>query len=124
MLNINSMNTVPPQVPTPIESKKETAIVQNPVQNPPKKSGLLDKFETSIRNAADVRDTVKVPRTIFKGYLSIMTGSTLISLAMLTKIKNPKLSNFFNVVSAGLMIFGTYSFTRPYLFKNQKENKP
>jgi len=87
------------------------------------KNGLLDKFETSIRNSADLNDTVKVPRTIFKGYLAIMTGSTLISVAMLAQNKCKKISNALNILSAGLMIFGTYSFVRPYLLKNKEEKK-
>lgn len=86
-----------------------------------KRNGFLDKFETGIRNSADLNDTVKVPRTIFKGYLSIMTGTSLITLAMVAKNTHKKLSNVLNVVANGLMIFGTYSFVKPYLLKTPKE---
>ena len=83
----------------------------------------MDKFETSIRNSADLKDTVVVPRTIFKGYLSIMTGTSLLTIAMIAKNTHKKLSTALNVVANGLMIFGTYSFTRPYIFNDSKKRK-
>ena len=119
MQNVINPNIFPPQASPLLEAKKETNVVQNPA----KKAGLLDKFETSIRNSADVNDTIKVPRTIFKGYLSIMTGTTLITLAMLAKNKYKNLSNSLSILSAGLMLFGTYSFVRPYLLKTPKDSK-
>jgi len=110
-----------PATPTTISNDKNPP---ESVQAKVKKEGLLDKFETNIRNSADMNDTVKVPRTIFKGYLSIMTGSTMIALAMLAQKSFKKISNALNLLSAGFMIFGTYSFVRPYLLKNKEEKKP
>ena len=112
-------NTIFPQISgypsLPVE--KKVALSQT------KKTGLLDKFETNIRNSADLNDTVKVPRTIFKGYLAIMTGTSLMTLAMVAKNTHKKMSNVLSVVANGLMIFGTYSFVRPYIMRDSKEDK-
>lgn len=79
---------------------------------------FLDKFETGIRNSADMNDTLQVPRTIFKGYLAFMVGTGLASVAMIAKNKFPKLSVALNLSSILLATYGTYSFVRPYLIKN------
>lgn len=84
---------------------------------------LLDNFETSIVNSADLNDTIQVPRTIFKGYLSFTIGTALIPIAMIAKNKHPKTSNLLNILAACFTVWGTYSFVRPYIIKNQKENE-
>ena len=40
----------------------------------------LDKIHEKTKNSADMTDTIVVPRTIFKGYLGIMTGTTIVTL--------------------------------------------
>lgn len=45
-----------------------------------KKESFLEKFHTKTKNSADMTDTIVVPRTIFKGYLGIMVGTTLVTL--------------------------------------------
>ena len=53
---------------------------------------FLDRIHENTRNSADMTDTIVVPRTIFKGYLGIMAGTTLVTLAGITnKTKFPKL---------------------------------
>jgi hypothetical protein len=52
---------------------------------------FLDVFTTSAKNSADLNDTVEVPRTIFKGYLSFMAGTTLGAIAPFAKGKMPLL---------------------------------
>ncbi len=47
----------------------------------PQKQSFLDKLHTYTKNSADMNDTIIVPRTIFKGYLGVMIGTTLVTLA-------------------------------------------
>jgi len=86
-------------------------------QTHPKERSFLDKFETEIINSADLNDTIKVPRTIFKGYLSFMAGTALMTVAAIAKEKHPKFSNSLNISAAALVIYGTYSFVKPYIIK-------
>lgn len=90
-------------------------------KNNDSKNTFLDKFETSIRNSADLNDTIQVPRTIFKGYLSFCAGSALMPVASMIKNNFPKTSNALNIINAGLIIYGTYSFVRPYLITQKKD---
>lgn len=80
---------------------------------------FLDKFQTNIKNSADMTDTLVVPRTIFKGYLGIMTGTTLVTLAgLVNKEKHQKM--FKGTMAAGLLasLYGTWAFVRPYIIKD------
>ena len=84
-----------------------------------KKETFLEKFHTSTKNSADMTDTILVPRTIFKGYLGIMTGTTLVTLGgLVNKTKHPKL--FKGTMAAGLLtsLYGTYAFVRPFIIKD------
>lgn len=83
------------------------------------KTTFLDKFHTRTRNSADMTDTIVVPRTIFKGYLGIMTGTTLITLGGLTQ-KKPKLNKA--LMASGLLtsLYGTWAFVRPFIIKYAK----
>lgn len=94
----------------------------NVAQKSDTKKGMLDKFETSIRNSADLNDTIKVPRTIFKGYLAFMVSTTLVTLAGFMNKKFKKTSMALNIASAGIALWGTYSFVRPYLLRAPREN--
>lgn len=83
------------------------------------KNSILDKFNTNIKNSADMTDTLVVPRTIFKGYLGIMTGTTLVTLGgLINKSKHPKL--FKGTMATGLLasLYGTWAFVRPYIIKD------
>jgi len=86
------------------------------VQNVQKKTSLLDKFETKQKNAADMNDCVAVPRTIFKGYLGIMFGTSLATIA--GNLKSSKIKTGLNIVAIGLSALGTWCFARPYVLKN------
>lgn len=84
-----------------------------------KKESFLDKFHTYTKNSADMTDTIVVARTIFKGYLGIMTGTTLVTLGgLVNKAKHPKL--FKGTMAAGLLasLYGTYAFVRPFIIKD------
>ena len=87
-----------------------------------KKGGsFLDKIHDYTRNSADMNDTIVVPRTIFKGYLGIMAGTTLVTLAgLVNKAKHPKV--FKVTMASGLLtsMYGTWAFVRPFILKDKK----
>ena len=84
-----------------------------------KKDSILNKFQTGIKNSADMNDTIVVPRTIFKGYLAFTASTALGALASFSnKVSKPKMSGFFSAAAALSALWGTYSFVRPYLFAN------
>ncbi len=81
----------------------------------------LDKIHEKTRNSADMTDTIVVPRTIFKGYLGIMTGTTLVTLGgLVNRQKHPKI--FKSTMAAGLLtsLYGTWAFVRPFIIKDAK----
>ncbi len=88
-----------------------------------KHNSLLDKFETGMRNSADMNDTLQVPRTIFKGYLAFMVSTTMVTLASFINAKHQKIKNGINISSALLALYGTYSFVRPYIIKSDENKK-
>ena len=83
---------------------------------PPAKKKFTDKFQTNLRNSADMSDCISVPRTIFKGFLGIMFGTTLASIAGLTK--NKTLKTTLMLTGAALSTYGTWAFARPYVLKD------
>lgn len=85
----------------------------------PKNQGLLDRIHENTKNSSDLTDTIVVPRTIFKGYLGIMTGTTLVTLGgLVNRVKSPKL--FKGTMAAGLLasMYGTWAFVRPFVIKD------
>ena len=88
-------------------------------QNDTKKTDFLSQFHEKARNQADMTDTVVVPRTIFKGYLGFMAGTTLTSIGALLK-KHQKTSTAFNIAGLLTCLYGTYSFVRPFIIKDTK----
>lgn len=86
-----------------------------------KKNGFLDNLHSHVKNSADMTDTILVSRTIFKGYLGIMTGTTLVTLGgLVNKEKHPKL--FKGTMATGLLtsLYGTWAFVRPFIIKDTK----
>lgn len=86
-----------------------------------KRKSWLDRIHENTRNSADMTDTIVVSRTIFKGYLGIMTGTTLVTLGgLVNKAKHPKL--FKGTMAAGLLtsLYGTWAFVRPFVIKDAK----
>lgn len=83
------------------------------------KESWLDNIHEKTRNSADMTDTIVVPRTIFKGYLGIMTGTTIMTLGGLLN-KHPKTSK--TLTAAGLLtsLYGTWAFVRPFIVKDAK----
>jgi hypothetical protein len=80
---------------------------------------FLEKFHEKAKNSADMTDTILVPRTIFKGYLGIMSGTTLVTIgALLGKFKT--LSKTLSISGLLASMYGTYAFVRPYIIKDAK----
>ena len=80
------------------------------------KKKFTDNFQTKLKNSADMSDCISVPRTIFKGYLGIMFGTTLASIVGLTK--NKTLKTTLMLTGAALSTYGTWAFARPYVLKD------
>lgn len=83
------------------------------------KQTFLDKFHTKTKNSADMTDTIVVPRTIFKGYLGIMTGTTMVTLGGLAN-KKPKLNKALMISGLLTSLYGTWAFVRPFIIKDAK----
>jgi hypothetical protein len=99
-----------------IESIKFSAYDTNTKKN---KKDFLSQFHEKTRNSADMTDTIVVPRTIFKGYLGIMTGTTLVTLGSLVT-KHAKLSKTLSIAGLLTSLYGTYAFVRPFIIKDAK----
>lgn len=82
-----------------------------------KKTGILDKIHQYTKNTSDMTDTIVVPRTIFKGYLGIMTGTTLITAGIAVQ-NHIKLSRFFSLAGLIASFYGTWAFVRPFVIKD------
>lgn len=95
----------------------ETKVPVN--ENSKSKNDYLAMFYDKARNSADLTDAILVPRTIFKGYLGIMSGTTLVTLGALSS-KYPKLSKFLSISGLLTSLYGTWSFVRPYILKGSK----
>ena len=96
-------------------SFKQSAPQAQPAQ---KRQSFLDKFHTAAKNSADMTDTIVVPRTIFKGYLGIMTGTTLLTVGGLLAQKMAKISKVLSIAGLATSLYGTYAFVRPFIIKD------
>lgn len=100
-------------------SFKQTSSPDNTEKNlKNKKEKFLEKFYTAAKNSADMTDTIVVPRTIFKGYLGIMTGTTLITIGSLLSQKMKKTSLTLSLAGLITSLYGTYAFVRPFIIKD------
>lgn len=138
MIKVNNFNTLAtkftsaPEVPiektsapASIPDQKPDSIVKSgnaKIDQPVQKNGLIDRFETKMINSADLNDTVKVPRTIFKGYLAFFAGTALTTIAAIAKNKHKKIANTLNIASALILTYGTFSFVRPYIIKGANKD--
>lgn len=87
-------------------------------QQKSKKADFLEKFHSSVKNSADMTDTIVVPRTIFKGYLGIMAGTTLLTAGGLLGSKMAKTSKVLSLGGLLTSLYGTYAFVRPFIIKD------
>ena len=99
--------------------KKINNIITFNANNDKKQNSILNKFYNNVKNSADLTDAIIVPRTIFKGYLGIMTGTTLVTLGGLLN-KHHKISKVLTASGLLTSLYGTFAFVRPYIVKDVK----
>ncbi len=83
-----------------------------------KQKSFLDKIHEHTKNSSDMTDTIVVPRTIFKGYLGIMAGTTLATIGGLITSKMPKAGKTLSIAGLLASLYGTYAFVRPFIIKD------
>lgn len=83
-----------------------------------KKNSFLDKIHERTRNSSDMTDTIVVPRTIFKGYLGIMTGTTMATIGSFITGKLPKTGKTLGIAGLLTSLYGTWAFVRPFVLKD------
>ena len=120
--NLANSSNAQPQLPQTQQMPAVNAEQQNQQK---KKIDLLKGFETKVKNSCDMNDTIQVPRTIFKGYLSFMIGTSLAAINGLIKVgengANKKLKTGLSIASTLISLFGTWSFVRPYVIKDSQK---
>lgn len=81
---------------------------------PPKKREFIDVLSDAVRNPRDVNDCVAVPRGIFKAYLFIMGGFSLLGIsgALPQKMKNTKMT--LNILGNILNFISAIYFAKPF----------
>ncbi|MBR1976983.1 hypothetical protein IKA15_01745 [bacterium] len=82
---------------------------------------LLSNIDKYVKNSADMNDTITVPRTIFKGYLGVMAGTSLMTLGGLMKNPQNGFAKFLKIAGTVASLYGTYAFVRPFLIKDKQE---
>src|SRR5574344_2334876 len=102
-------------------SSYQTSFQKQKSEKKEQKHDLINKFQTGIKNSADMNDTVVVPRTIFKGYMAFTASTSLGALAAALK-KFTKISTVLTTLSVISGLWGTYSFVRPYLVTDKISN--
>ena len=94
--------------------------IQPPQQHTPKqkKREFIDIIADSVRNPRDINDCVAVPRGIFKAYILLMAGS---SMMMISSALPKKMTNFkmiLNIASAVLSGLSAVFFAKPFAVKD------
>ncbi len=108
-------------------NRPQTSIKREPknnsIQKQEHKQDILDIFSEKVVNKNDIEDMVKVPRSIFKGYLCFTTGTAI--NAITSYMKKSKLTNALQIIGGLISIYGTFNFVKPFLIRNteQKQNK-
>lgn len=83
----------------------------------PQKREFIDVIADNVRNPRDVNDCVAVPRGIFKAYIYLMAGSSLISIANFLPQKLQKAKAPLNILGATLGIISAVYFAKPFAIK-------
>ncbi len=82
------------------------------------KEKFTDKFSTKIKNSADLNDCVAVPRSVFKGYLAFMLGTSALTLGTFIPQSSKKIKTTVMIAGNLVNLYGIWSFVRPYIIKN------
>jgi len=111
---IKYMNMVNPNSNKPANPQKAQTS-----QYPPT---MFDKIMEKVVNKRDLQDTVTVPRSIFKGYLGIMMGTTILTIGSFIP-KLPKTSNLLKIAGLVISAIGTFDFVKMFLVRKKEENE-
>lgn len=84
------------------------------------KKDILDIFSEKVVNKNDINDMVKVPRTIFKGYLCFTAGTVINAISGKFN-KSTVVGEALSIAGSLLTIFGTYNFVKPFLIRDEQE---
>ena len=82
-----------------------------------KKREFIDIIADNVRNPRDVQDCVAVPRGIFKAYIYLMAGSSLMLTAAALPQKWKAAKTIFNISSAILSGVSAVYFAKPFALK-------
>ncbi len=84
---------------------------------PKQKREFIDVIADKVKNPRDVEDCVKVPRGIFKAYILLMSGSSLMMISSaLPKTMKP-VKAVLNIGSAVLSAASAVFFAKPFAIK-------
>lgn len=83
-----------------------------------KKHEFIDILTENVRNPHDVNDCVAVPRGIFKAYLYLMGGSSVLMLANLIPAKLKKTKTAANMAGILLNFISAVYFAKPFAVKD------
>ena len=83
----------------------------------PQKREFIDVLTENVRNPRDVQDCVAVPRGIFKAYLYLMAGSSVLMLANLIPQKAKVARTATNIVGIVLNFLSAIYFAKPFALK-------
>lgn len=92
--------------------------MKNLTTEEPKKEKKFTDFFQRIKNPADMQDTIKIPRIVFKGYLGFVVGTGLMTIGAFVK-NNKKLSTVLHAAGTLATIYGTFAFVKPYIIKGK-----
>ncbi len=86
------------------------------------KPDIVDFISKKVVNKDDIKDTVTMPRAIFKGYLCFTAGTAINAIAGMVK-KFGALSKTLGIIGSIISIYGTYNFVKPFLLKENDLTK-
>ncbi len=100
-----------------IDKINSITIKQSQSAQNPKKNELIDLIANNIRNPRDVEDCVAVPRGIFKAYIYLMIGSSLMLSAAALPQKWKITKCLLNIASAACTATSAVYFAKPFAVK-------
>lgn len=104
-----------------VNSTTNTAEANNQNKTATYPPTMFDRVMEKVVNKRDIQDTVTMPRTIFKGYLGIMTGTSLLTIgANMTKLL--KTSKALRIAGLILAAIGTFEFVKPFMIRGKELN--
>ena len=87
---------------------------QDTAHTSPKKREFIDIIADNVKNPRDVQDCVAVPRGIFKAYILLMIGSSLMLIAAALPQKWKAAKSVLNIASAVFSGLSAVYFAKPF----------